>query len=221
MIATQNEVYWLESSNSHEEIKKAFKLKDNRADGLLIVELYPRGKSIFSTNEKDWQVMFENQPSWFDEVQDKERILDTLFNKVHSTWKSTGKIVAKLDISGLDYKVLPADLGKWATTVDCYNNQLTKLELPLATTVYCNNNQLTKLELPLATYVYCNNNQLTKLELPLATIVYCRNNQITKLELPLATIVYCRNNQITKLELPLATYVYCANNPKLKGKWAK
>ena len=162
MVATQNEVYWLESSNSHEEIKKAFKLKDNRADGLLIVELYPRGKSIFSTKEKDWQFMFENSPSWFDEFKDKERILDTLFNKVHPAWESTGKIIARLDISGLGYKTLPLDLGKWATTVDCRNNQLTKLELPLATTVYCGVNQLTKLELPLATTVYCGNNPKLK-----------------------------------------------------------
>ena len=88
--------------------------------------------------------MFENQPSWFDEVRDKERILDTLFNKVHSTWQAAGKIISKLDILGLDYKVLPADLGKWATTVNCANNQLTKLELPLATYVYCDNNPKVK-----------------------------------------------------------------------------
>jgi hypothetical protein len=176
VVLTKEKVYWSAKSNSHEEIKKKNSLRDTAIDGLLIAETYPRGKSIFSRKDEDWEVVFENKPSWFDEHRDKDRVRDFLYNTIFSQWKKDQKIVAYLNLSNLNYSSLPDDLGDWATEVNCYSNQLTSLSLPKATRVDCYSNQLTSLSLPKATRVDCSHNQLTSLSLPKATRVDCSDN---------------------------------------------
>ncbi len=149
-VLSEQEVYWSEKNNSHEEIKIQHKIKDTKIDRILIAEMYPRGKSIFSRERKDWEIKFENTPGWFIQTREEERIHDYLINHVFTAWESTGKIIALLDLSGLNYETLPANLGNWATKVDCSYNQLTELNLPLAAEVDCYYNQMTELTLPLA-----------------------------------------------------------------------
>ena len=140
-VLTEKEIYWSVDSNSYEGIKQKYNLKDNIIiRELLIVEAYPRGKSIFSTKYEDWEVIFENSPHWFDKTQQTDRVLNHLFNVVMTQWKMDKKIKATLDLSALNYKILPDDLGDWATEVYCSHNQLTSLSLPKATEVDCSSN---------------------------------------------------------------------------------
>jgi hypothetical protein len=92
----------------------------------------------------------------------------------------------------------------------CTNENLVSLESN-AKTVKCYNNKLTKLDLPAATYVSCPNNKLTKLNVPNAAYVSCPNNNLITLNLPVATFVSCHNNKLTELNLSNATYVICDN----------
>ena len=118
-----------------------------------------------------------------------------------------------LDLSCLKLTELPDNFPvNFNGKLDCSNNQLTSLSLPMATSVFCSHNQLTSLSLPMATFVFCPNNQLTSLSLPMATFVRCSNNQLTTLSLPMATEVSCMDNQLTSLSLPMATYVCCYRN---------
>ncbi len=77
------------------------------------------------------------------------------------------------------------------TTLYCYNNQLTSLDVSNNTALlglYCYNNQLTSLDVSNNTalnYLYCDDNQLTSLDVTNNTglfTLYCYNNQLTSLD---------------------------------------
>ncbi|MFA5382044.1 MAG: hypothetical protein WC356_02680 [Candidatus Micrarchaeia archaeon] len=195
-VFTEQDVYWLEDSNSHTVIKKAFNLNDNHKSDLkelLIVEAIPVGESFLSQKETDWKIIFENKPVWFNEHRETQRVFDWLFNTALATYKRLG-IIKSLDLSSLDYKKMPDFGGLIITELDCSNNQLTSLDAPNATELRCYNNQLTSLDAPNATKLDCSNNQLTSLDAPNATVLYCSNNQLTSLDAPNATVLYCSNN---------------------------
>jgi hypothetical protein len=86
-----------------------------------------------------------------------------------------------------------------ATSVQCWNNCLTELNLPNAKTVYCWDNCLTKLIAPNATTVSCQDNNLTELNLPNATHVNCFNNKLSTLILPNAGTVHCSNRNLKSI----------------------
>ena len=98
-------------------------------------------------------------------------------------------------------------------SLNCYNNQLTSLDLSHNTALRsfcCDNNQLTSLDLShntALTVLQCENNQLTSLDLSRNTtlqILSCGNNQLTSLSLRYNTALtelYCYDNQFTSLDL--------------------
>ena len=160
LVLTKNDCYWADD-NSHETVKKENNLRDNNADNLLIVELFPRGKKFLSENHNDWEIVFENKTSWFigNEHEITDRIYGYLFSVVFAKVRETG--IKKLDLSYLKYTELPDFENIKIGNVDCSNNKLTSLSLPNAKgDVDCHNNKLTSLSLPNATgYVYCYNNE--------------------------------------------------------------
>jgi len=219
MIITKNEIYESAELNSHEEIKKEFHLKDFTADGLLIAELIPKdGVYICSTKREDWKLNLENKPAWFDEDAElyKDRIFNVLFNKVFLRWENEG-ITEELDLSNLDYKILPDFKKIKIQYLNCSNNQLTELSVPAGIQyLYCYNNQLKELSVPAGIqHLDCYNNQLKELSVP-AGIQYlnCSNNQLTELIVP-AGIQHlnCSYNQLKKLSVPAGIqYLNCYNN---------
>ena len=210
---TELDVYWLENSNSHQAIKDTFKLKDFNTGikELLIVEVYPRGKKFMSTDEKDWEIKFENNPQWFDLHRETARVYNWLFNVALPVYKRLG-VIAELDLSCLGYSELPDFEDIIVMALDCSNNQLTTLSAPKATELCCSNNQLTTLSAPNVTYLDCSNNQLATLSAPEATYLHCYNNQLATLSAPEATELDCSNNQLTTLSAPKATELCCYNN---------
>ena len=111
--------------------------------------------------------------------------------------------------------------------LQCYNNQLTSLDLSKNTALTylkCDNNQLTSLDLSNCTFLndlYCYNNKLTSLDLSNCTFLddlYCHNNKLTSLDLSkntALTYLQCDNNQLTSLDLSkntALTYLQCDNN---------
>ncbi|MEI6489695.1 MAG: T9SS type A sorting domain-containing protein [Bacteroidota bacterium] len=117
------------------------------------------------------------------------------------------------------------------TSINCYNNQLTSLDLSantLITSLGCSTNQITSLDLSsntLLTNITCSNNQLTSLNVSTCTgltELYCSSNQLTSLDVSnntALTILYCFINQLTSLNLSsnlLLTDMYSMGNPNLR-----
>ena len=99
------------------------------------------------------------------------------------------------------------------TFLDCFNNQLTALDVSkntALTKLVCSNNQLTALDVSKNTALrelYCQNNQLTALDVSKKTkLTYldCYNNQLTALDVSQNTSLYwvsCFGNQIKGEEM--------------------
>ena len=111
--------------------------------------------------------------------------------------------------------------------LDCYNNQLTSLDLRQNTVLGeldCNDNQLTSLNLSqniVLEELDCYNNQLTSLDLSQNTVLeelYCSYNQLTSLDLSQNTVLrelYCSYNRLTSLDLSQNTVLEeldCSSN---------
>ena len=99
------------------------------------------------------------------------------------------------------------------TSLDCYSNQLTLLDVSKNTALKdfnCSYNQLTSLDVSkntALTWLDCNNNQLTSLDVSLNTALWglnCNNNQLTSLDVSKNTALRdfnCSYNQLTSLDL--------------------
>jgi Leucine-rich repeat (LRR) protein len=113
------------------------------------------------------------------------------------------------------------------TYLDCYNNQLTTLDLsnnPALDTLACTSNQLTTLDVSnntALTVLRCGGNQLTSLDLgnnTALTLLWCLYNQLTTLDVSqntALTTLYCYNNQLTTLDVSNntdLTVLWCPNN---------
>jgi Leucine-rich repeat (LRR) protein len=113
------------------------------------------------------------------------------------------------------------------TYLDCYNNQLTTLDLsnnPALDTLACTSNQLTTLDVSnntALTVLRCGGNQLTSLDLgnnTALTLLWCLYNQLTTLDVSqntALTTLYCYNNQLTTLDVSqntALTVLWCPNN---------
>ena len=113
------------------------------------------------------------------------------------------------------------------TQLDCYDNQITSLDLSQNTALTqldCSNNQLTTLDLSQNTvliYLDCWSNQLTSLDVSGATAItdlYSSNNNLTSLDVSNNTALTefsCSQNHITSLDvsnnLALTTFLCGAN----------
>ena len=160
-------IYESITSNSHEKIKEENKLKDTDINELLIIELFPIGKHLLSNNRKDWEIIFENKPNWFNEEKIKDKIYDYLFLKVFLRWKNDG-MTEGIDLSNRNYKSLPNWDSIKIKELYCSYNQLTSLTVPEGIEkLYCSSNKLTSLTVPEGIqYLDCSNNQLTSLTVP-------------------------------------------------------
>ena len=113
------------------------------------------------------------------------------------------------------------------TYLDCYNNQLTTLDLSnnlALDTLACTSNQLTTLYVSnntALTVLRCGGNQLTSLDLgnnPALTLLWCLSNQLSTLDVSqntALTTLYCYNNQLTTLDVSnntALTVLWCPNN---------
>ena len=98
------------------------------------------------------------------------------------------------------------------TSLKCYSNQLTSLDVSQNTALTylnCNSNQLTSLDVSQNTALstlYCNANQLTSLDVSQNTALTdlgCQSNQLTSLDVSNNTALTnldCRSNQLTLLD---------------------
>ncbi len=113
------------------------------------------------------------------------------------------------------------------TTIYCYNNSLTSLDVSALTSLTylnCNNNSLTSLDvsgLTELTMLYCDKNSLTSLDvsgLTKLTSLHCDDNSLTSLDVSaLTSLTYlrCDNNSLTSLDvsgLTKLTKLYCSGN---------
>ena len=113
------------------------------------------------------------------------------------------------------------------TRLDCYNNQLTSLDVSKNTALTrldCSNNQLTSLDVSkntALTRLDCYNNQLTSLDVSKNTALTdlrCSNNQLTSLDVSKNTALTrldCSNNQLTSFDVSkntALTRLDCSNN---------
>ena len=113
------------------------------------------------------------------------------------------------------------------TTLYCYKNQLTSLDVSSCialTNLYCDENQLTGLDVSqntALTKLGCGNNQLTSLNVSSCTALtelWCHHNQLTSLDVSSCialTNLYCDENQLTGLDVSqntALTKLGCGNN---------
>ncbi len=112
-------------------------------------------------------------------------------------------------------------------TLDCYDNQLTSLDVSKNTalkTLSCYDNQLTSLDMSgctALTELNCSSNQLTSLDVSKNTALKtlsCYDNQLTSLDVSKNTALeylFCYWNQLTSLDVSKNTaleYLYCSDN---------
>ena len=109
------------------------------------------------------------------------------------------------------------------TTLYCYTNQLTELDVSkntALTELSCGYNQLTELDVSkntALTRLWCNNNQLTELDVSQNTALtrlWCDSNQLTALDVSKNTALtrlWCDNNQLTELDVSQNTKLTSLN----------
>jgi hypothetical protein len=114
------------------------------------------------------------------------------------------------------------------TEIDCKNNQLTSLSVPIKVILDCSYNELISLHAPKVTYIDCSFNLLTSLTSE-ADYVYCSRNKLTKLDVncreeldcsynnlsylvSIAQTIKCNNNQLEYILAPDATKIICYSN---------
>lgn len=240
-VLTKGEVYYSRESNSHEDIKKEHRLKDTTLSQLCIVELYPRGKHLLSTERADWEIKFENTPLWLlDDLEYyKDKVYRVLFEDILPDWKAHG-IKGLFNLFDLGYKAMPDWDGVSIQCLDCSFNQLTTLTIPKGIqSLSCSCNKLTTLIVPRGIQdLSCNNNRLTTLtvlkgiqdlncsdnQLTELTVsegikyLYCSYNQLTTLTVPRdIKTLYCNHNRLTELTVPKSIRtLFCHHNPGLK-----
>ena len=153
--------------------------------------------------------------------------------------------ITSLSVSGRKIKSLQGiEYFTALTSLYCYNNQLTSLDLSGCTALSylsCDSNQLTSLDLSgctALTELYCYANQLTSLDFSQNTALtelYCYNNQLTSLDVSkntALTTLYCYSNQLTSLDVSTNTTlkklacnnnqlssIDLSNNTALTGLW--
>ena len=113
------------------------------------------------------------------------------------------------------------------TSLDCYSNELTSLDVSNNTALdwlYCYGNKLTSLAVSnntALTSLICGSNQLTSLDVSnntALTILYYYGNKLTSLDVSnntALTSLSCYNNQLTSLDVSnntALTYLHCYNN---------
>ena len=113
------------------------------------------------------------------------------------------------------------------TTLYCYKNQLTSLDVSSCialTNLYCDENQLTGLDVSqntALTKLGCGSNRLTSLNVSNCTALtelWCHHNQLTSLDLSkntALTMLHCGNNELTSLDVSqnaALTKLRCGNN---------
>jgi Leucine-rich repeat (LRR) protein len=113
------------------------------------------------------------------------------------------------------------------TSLNCYNNYLTNLNISsntALTNLNCSNNELTSLNISsntALTSLDCSDNQLTSLNVSnntALTNLNCGFNQLTSLDVSnntALTSLYCNSNQLTSLNVnsnTALTYLYCNSN---------
>lgn len=202
-VVTKNNCYW-HTSNSHENIKEEYKIRDTKEDELLIVELYPRGVKFLSEKIEDWELVTENRPAWYmeDEEEVKGRIYSFLFTTVFTAIRSEG--IADLTLSDLGYKRLP-DFGRLKISFfDCCSNELEELVVPCGLiNLICSNNKIRKLIVPDGVkYLRCLGNRIKQLELPKSVrYVDCSFNGLEELILYKDTEVESMGNNISYLQI--------------------
>lgn len=113
------------------------------------------------------------------------------------------------------------------TTLSCYSNQLSSLDVSsntVLTEINCSSNQLTSIDISANTELkklYCNSNQLTSLNVSANTALTnlgCTSNQLTSLDLSLntaLTVLSCGENQLSILDVSAntnLTKLYCHTN---------
>ena len=113
------------------------------------------------------------------------------------------------------------------TSLSCYFNQLTSLDLSQNTALYylrCDNNELTGLDVgqnTALTHLECSSNQLISLDVSqniALTVLNCGGNQLTGLDVSqntALTVLGCGGYQLTSLDVSQNTALeglYCANN---------
>ena len=174
-VATKDNICWLPADNSHTTIKTTHGLNDRSTD-LAPFELYPRGTSVFSTDRRDWGLVWENKPDWFVLGHDTDRVFKWLEQVVFPDWRTNG--IATMRLDALGYCTLPQDMLDIVRLLNCSGNLLTSLSAPKAVTLNCHNNQLTSLSAPKAVTLHCSYNRLTSLSAPKAEMLYCSGNVV-------------------------------------------
>ena len=155
-----------------------------------------------------------------------EKIAATTTLDVSKPWDTYTPAEEKIsDLTGIEHFTA-------LTELDCYNNQLTSLDVSnntALTELYCHYNQLTSLDMSkntALTSLNCRNNQLTSLDVSKNTaleLLDCLYNQLTALDVSKNTILkqlLCNNNQLTSLNVSGCTALkslHCYNN-HIKGE---
>jgi gliding motility-associated-like protein len=136
--------------------------------------------------------------------------------------------ITSLDVSSKNITNLTGIQGFLAlTNLNCFNNQLTNLDVTKNTSLYylsCWNNQLTSLDVTKnisLTYLDCNANKLTSINVTLNTALtnlFCNDNNLTSFNVTLNTALTnlaCSSNQLTSLDVTKntsLTYLSCFSN---------
>jgi len=121
-------VYWKMGLDSHEDIKKHFKLDDTKLGNLVPIEIFPKDYLNMTEpkqNNKDWTFKFdENCPRWWNESYDRAcwSCCFDWYNKVIKlvNWKGVRNIINPFEIKitrkvTIKHKLI---LKKWASVWD-------------------------------------------------------------------------------------------------------
>jgi hypothetical protein len=95
LIATRTKVYWELGMDGHEDIKKKFKLKDDKKEGLVLIEIVPENGNYFKPDK--WILKFDNvseiPPDWWKVSHEK------MCWEAHKKWlKILNKILVRKEI---------------------------------------------------------------------------------------------------------------------------
>ena len=141
VISKELGILWLKDSDSHSDIVKFYKLKESldlASRTYVSVEVTSKSMDkLLSTDLTDWEYKEDEEkslPSWYAEEKEvyKDKCLQTMLEITEKTLK-TGNLYGSLNLSGTQFKELPAGLTTIEGSLDISYTQIKELPAGLTT----------------------------------------------------------------------------------------
>jgi len=225
-IVTEDKIYFplggLGGDHKHTSILFNHKIRDDIYSNHVEIEILPIGKSLLSTNLKDWKMVIDTNdysiPKWFNKKKQEVTEIDAIYKVINMVKNFDG--IFKYDLYCPNCSNLTEINSKVGRDLKCYNcPNLTKLPDKVNRDLDCSNcSKLIEISGKVGRDLNCSNcPKLTKLPDKVNGDLNCSNcPNLTKLPDKVNGDLNCSNcPKLTEINNKVNGNLDCSNCPKL------